>query len=128
MPTLTREQILNAKDGQQEEVDMRPFKWPGSVFIRSMTGVERGKFEASMQEQASFPRFRALLLAYCMVDDKGNQLFNDAEDVDALNTKNAAALDYLYDKAQTLCGWRKKDIDELTKNSSAGQSEGSITA
>lgn len=114
---ITREQILNVRDNKVEEVDMEPFGWPGSVFIKTMSGIERGKFEAQMQHQSSFPRFRALLLVYCLTDEKGDLLFNDESDVDALNTKNSAALDYLYDKAQKLNKWKREDIDELTKNS-----------
>jgi hypothetical protein len=128
MPCLTREQILNADDRKREEVDMNPFGWPGSVWVQNITGLERGKFEEAMQDKGSFPKFRALLLVYCIVNDDGKRLFNSESDVDALNTKNAAALDHLYDKAQKLCGWRKADIDDLTKNLSTGQSDDSTTA
>lgn len=127
MPALTREQILNAQDYQREEVDMTPFGWPGSVLIQSMTGLERGKFEEGMQSQASFPRFRAMLLVYCLIDETGERLFSEVDDVDALNTKNSGALDYLYEKAQKLNRWKKEDVDALTKNLSTGQSDDSTT-
>lgn len=131
MPVLTREMILNAPDIKREEVDMSIHGWPGSVFVQSMTGIERGRFEAMLNQTEgeekirNWERFRALMLVYCVVDGNGNRIFNDDADIDALNSKNAGALDFLYDRAQKLSGFRKTDIDEMTKNSSKGQSAGS---
>ena len=41
---LSREDILEADDLKTVIVDLRP-DWPGAVFVRSMTGEERGEFD-----------------------------------------------------------------------------------
>ncbi len=127
---LSREDILGARDTVKELVDMNKFGWGGSVYVQGMTGLQRGLHENDMLEtnvddpRINKARFRAGMLVYCIVDGEGNQLFRE-QDVDALNEKNAAALDYLYDKAAKASGYRPADIEEITKNLPSGQEGGS---
>lgn len=129
---LNRDDILKVEDIRRETVDMRPFGWPGSVVVRGLTGLERGEVEYCMTHsdpsaRESFQKkFRALTLVRSLVDESGNHLFR-AEDIDALSTKSAAALDYLTDIAQRLSGYRIADIQEMAKNFLEGQSEDSTT-
>lgn len=130
MGVLTRDDIIKAKDIEQELVEVP--EWGGSVYVQGMTGLQRGMFEdyilATKTEDTRRNRakFRAQLLVLCIVDADGNPLFRE-EDVDALSEKSAAPLDRLYDKVQKLSGFRKEDVDEITKNSSIGQKEDSTT-
>lgn len=130
MKVLGREDILRVKDSQRELVDMVPFRWGGSVYVQSMSGADRGLFEADMSltsgtnQTENWKRFRARILVVCVVDEKGERIFRE-QDVEALNEKNAGALDYLTDIAQRLSGFRPKDVEAIVKNSQAGQSEGS---
>lgn len=130
MKLLNRDDILKAQDLKLEKVDMNAFGWGGFVNIRGMTGAQRGKFEADMgvvkgpDQAENWKRFRAKMLVMTVVDNDGNPLFRE-QDVDALNEKSAAALDYLFEKAQALSGYRKQDVEEMTKNLQTGQSDDS---
>lgn len=130
---LSRDDILKARDIERELVDMSPFGWGGSVYVKGMSGLDRGQFEVDMNltkgpnQSENWKRFRARMLVACVVGEDDQPLFRE-QDVDALNEKSAAALDYLTDIAQRLSGFRRQDVDEITKNSQGGQSEGSTTA
>ena len=126
---LTRDQIFAAKDEQRELVDVP--EWGGAIAIWGMTGKQRGTFEAALtstntkNKQENWKRFRAAMLVNCCydgMDDGANKVFR-SQDVDALNDKSALVLDRLYQIAERLSGYKKKDVDEITKNSSGDQSE-----
>jgi hypothetical protein len=127
---LTREVILGADDIKREKVDLTEYGWPGYVYVQGMTGKQRGRFEADLNstkgknQQENWIRFRAKMLVYCVVSDAGDRLFRES-DVDALNEKSAAPLDCLFAVAQRLSGYRKEDVEEITKNSQDDQSEDS---
>ena len=108
---LTREAILNAQDQETEDVFV-PL-WEGYVTIRSMTGTERDKYEASLvsyQRDAQgrpqvksieLDNLRARLISLVAIDEKGDRLFTET-DVLRLGEKNAVALDLLFTAAQRL--------------------------
>jgi hypothetical protein len=132
---LNRDDILRAEDIRFEKADMTPFGWGGFVWVKSMTGKERGQFEYDMQAvvgdvlQENQKKFRAKILVACVVDgdnSKAKRLFRE-EDVDALSEKHAGALDYLCDIAQRLSRMLPADVEALTKNLPGGQSEDSTT-
>ena len=116
---LSKEDILKQEDLVYEEVECP--EWGGKVRIKTMTGLERDNFEASLfegktgSEKANLRNLRAKLLSLCLVDKEGKRLFGDRE-VDALGAKSAKALDRLYDAAQKLNAIGAKDVDDLTKN------------
>ena len=127
---LNRDQVFAARDSQREIIDVP--EWGGKIAIWGMTGKQRGAFESALMgkkgksQAENWKRFRAAMLVQCCYDgthDKANRVFRD-QDVDALNEKSAAVLDRLFQKAQDLSGYTKKDVDELTKNSEEGQSDG----
>lgn len=130
---LSRDDILRVTDIKREMVDMAPFGWGGAVYVSGQTGKQRADFESFIAKavtdnaQENATRFRAKLLVSCITDSDGNRLFRE-EDIDVLNEKSAGALDHLYEVAQRLSGFRKADIDEMTKNLPQGQSEDSTTA
>ena len=129
---LNRDDIIKAKDIRVEKVDMEPYGWGGYVYVRGMTGLERGQFEYDMQavrgpiREENQKRFRAKILVNCVVDAEvdGQKLFRE-QDVDALSEKSAGALDYLVAVAQELSGYRHSDVEDLIKNLPKGQNEGS---
>jgi hypothetical protein len=125
---LTKEQILKAEDLKTETVEVP--EWGGSVNVRTMTGTERDAFEQSIVEgkdKTNLANIRARLCAATIVDDKGNRIFSD-EDAIELGKKSAAALYQIATVAQKLNGFRNKDIEDLGKNLSKGQSGDSISA
>lgn len=123
---LTRDQILEAEDLEQEVVEVP--EWGGSVLVRGMTGIERDAFESSLVKgkgknaSVNMQNIRAKLVAASVVDQDGQKLFND-QDVHALGKKSAAALDRVFAVAQRLSGVTKQDVEDLAKNLPDDQSD-----
>lgn len=115
--SLTRDQILEADDLERQEVEVP--EWGGSVWVRSMTGLERDKFETTLtngkDKGVNLQNIRARLVGLCSVDDGGARLFTD-DDVKLLGKKSAKALDRVFDVAQRLNGLRNEDVEELAEN------------
>jgi len=124
---LTKDQILQAEDIRRERVEVP--EWGGDVFVRTMTGSERDQLEISIigkQGERNLENLRAKIVALSVVDEEGNRVFS-FEDTPALALKSARAMDRVFAVAQRLSGFTPKDVEELTKNSSPGQSEDSIS-
>lgn len=127
MTTLTKKQILEAPD--LKTVKVKVPEWGGDVFVRTLSGLQKDRFEQSILEEGrrvNLDNARAKLCALAIVDDKGNRLFNES-DVAALGEKSSLALDRIYEVAQTLSGMGKGDIEEIVKNSEKLGHEGSTS-
>ena len=128
---LSRDAILQANDLKSEEVDVP--EWGGKVKVRSMTGEERDAFEESTiqgkgkNRDVNMRNFRAKLVVRCVVDELGERIFGET-DIQALAKKNSGAISRVFDVASRLSGLSKEDVDELTKNSEADQSDDSTSA
>lgn len=133
---LGKSDILAASDLERELVEVP--EWGGSVYVSSMSGLERDAFEASsieLREDAKgkttahpvLANMRAKLCARTIVDEAGERLFDDAE-IEELGRKSAKALDRVYEVAQRLCGMREADIEELAGNLSADLTDTSPTS
>lgn len=126
---LTREQILKADDRAYVEVACP--EWGGSVRTRSLTGAERDAFEDSIlgerkkngTREVVSKNIRAKLVVLAAVDQDGKPLFS-VDDVTILGEKNAAALDRIFETAKKLSGIAETDVEDLIKNSGAGQGAG----
>jgi Phage tail assembly chaperone len=125
----TRDAILELDDLQSEEVVVP--EWGGIVVaVRSLSGTERDALEASMTQvkgkktEVNFRNMRAKMVVRASYDQDGKRLFRD-EDEAAVGRKNSAALQRIFEVAARLSGITASDVDELTKNSEEGQSEGS---
>lgn len=129
MALLSRDDILKVDDRKYEEVAVP--EWGGTVRVRSLTGRERDQFESSLVDkktgQASrLANARARLVAMTLVDEDGNRLFS-TDDVSALGTKSAAALERVFTAARRLCGMTDDDLAELVEDFS-GDPSGSSTS
>jgi len=128
---LSKDQILQAQDIKTEVVDVP--EWGGQITVKMLTGAERDKFEEMIVSrkgkdvETNMENFRAKLCASTMINENGRLLFPNPEDVRALAKKSAKALDRVFAVAQRINGMSKEDVDDLTKNSSAGQSEDSTS-
>lgn len=128
---LDRDAILGMMDTTWEIVDVP--EWHGKVKVRSLTGVERDKIEASMVQQRgkdsamNLANLRAKVCAASIVGKNSERLFSDA-DIHALGRKNAAALDRVYTVAQRLSGITKEDAEAIAKNSESDQSDYSTSS
>lgn len=133
MAVLTREQIDKASDVVTERIPVPEWGKDAEVIITSMGADERDAWEASMIEtrgnsqKMNYKQARAKLVARCLVDEAGKRLYTDSE-VDSLGKRNGAVLDRLFAVAKRINALEKKDVDDLTKNSNAGPTEGSPSA
>lgn len=119
---LTKDEILAMVDLEIQPVFIPEWK-NKCIYVKGLTGTERDEFEESVYLSKSggdsgnnFKNFRAKLVAMTACDENGNRLFT-LDDTEALGKKSAAALERIYKVAEALSGFRKKDVDELTKNS-----------
>lgn len=116
---LTKEQILKADDLKQEEVDVP--EWGGKVLVRALNGKERDEFEKTVffekgkVEKENWTNLRARLVALTVVDEKKKRLFT-LNDIEALGSKSASALDRLFTVSMKLSGLSKEDAEKMTKN------------
>jgi hypothetical protein len=112
---LTKDTILGASDLPTEEVPVP--EWGGSVFVRTMSGMERDAFEQSIvdSKKRGLVNVRARLAVQVVCDSTGARIFTDT-DADALGKKSGKALDRIFDVAQRLSGIGAKDVEELEKN------------
>lgn len=125
MKILTKDEILQADDIRKEEVEVP--EWGGSVWVQTMSGKERDRFEASIisaKGERNLTNLRAKIVALSVIDESGKRLFT-FEDALELGKKSARALDRVFSVAQRLSGFTPQDVEEMTKNSSAGLGESS---
>lgn len=110
---LTRDSILAADDLPRVTVEVP--EWHGSVLVRSMSGEERDRWEASLIDadgERNMANVRARLVALTAIDEAGNRLFSD-DDADALGKKSAAALDRLFGAAMKLNALNRQEVAAL---------------
>ena len=87
MEDLTRDAILGADDLPRREVEVP--EWGGRLWVRTMTGLERDRYEAGLVVEPGTKRadrlanLRARLVALTAVDAAGERLFAET-DVEAL--------------------------------------------
>ncbi len=93
----------------------------GKVRIRSLTELERSKFEASMRAKdgqvsnVKLVDMKARLIVLCVVDGDGNPLLTH-RDIDQILQQDSKVTNELVDRIQEHCGFTKADIEDLEKN------------
>lgn len=121
MKYLSREDILNINDFETEEVEVP--EWNGTVLVKSMTGQERDKFEASLYNfkggtrKANPENIRAKLVALTVVDAESFEPIFTPADIELLGKKSVRALNRIFEVAQKLSGITDDDVEDLAKNS-----------
>lgn len=118
--SASKEDILGLRP-KVEQIEV-----PGTdlvVSVRGMRGFERDAFESSMfvegeegKRMVDTKNLRARLVSLCVVDEKGDRLFSEAE-AESLGAIDAAALDALYTAAQRLSGIGPKAEEDARKPS-----------
>lgn len=101
-------------------------EWGGRAHhLQTLTSAERDAWEmiAFSDEEKDPARrqglFRAALVVFSMVDEKGSKVFDLSkakEEARTLATKSAAAVERLYRVAARLSMVEEKDVAELAKN------------
>jgi hypothetical protein len=105
------DEILATDDTETEDVYVP--QWDTLVTIRSLTGTERDRYEASLVsyrkdalgrpvvDKMELGNIRARLISLVALDGKGRQMWSPQQ-VLPLGQKNGSALDVLFTKAQAL--------------------------
>jgi hypothetical protein len=130
VPVLSKAAILAAEDIPMECVDMRPYGWPGVVYVCGLSGAGRDAWESSLirvrgtKHEANLHNARAKLLQRCLCNERRELLFEE-EEIEQLGTKSGRALDYLFGIAKRLSGIGDDEVKELVKNSEPNQGDSS---
>ncbi len=117
----TRDAFLGPAKRRFTDVEIETL---GKVRIRSLTELERSKFEASMRAKngevsnVKLVDMKARLIVLCVVDGEGNPLLTH-RDIDQLLQQDSKVTNELVDAIQAHCGFTKTDIEELEKNCGA---------
>lgn len=123
---LSPEQIIQSNDWQTQEVNVP--EWGGKVLVRGLTSVERDTYLENhtkykgMGKTASIEikHDEAFMVARCLVDENGKQLFKPSDAV-ALGKKSATAIHRIIRVIEKLSGLDKDDNEDAEKNSEATQ-------
>lgn len=121
---LNKSAILAAGDYKLDKVAVP--EWGGDVFIKTISGLDRDRFEDGYSEQ-KMKNFRSRFLVLTLCDEKGERLFTDAE-VEELGKKSSLVINRLFDKAWALNAFTSEAVEELGNDSTVVPSDGSISA
>ncbi len=118
---LTKQEIIFATDDLPRERVEVP-EWPDvELYVRTMTALERDKFEAEQistrgdEPVVNLKNLRARLCVVTVVDADGVRVFAD-DAAEALGEKSSRAVDRLFSVAQRLNGLGPDDVEDLVKN------------
>jgi hypothetical protein len=126
MGVLNADAIRSADDLVYETVTVP--EWGGDVIIRGLTAKERDAYDreiVSVDERGRtklgrLENLRALLLVRCMVDEKHERLYRDA-DARMLGDKSSKVIGELYSIAARLSGMRDDVVEEEAEDFAEGQ-------
>lgn len=136
-----KNEFLGIDDAVYENVQVE--EWDTWVRIKMMSGLEREAYEGSLfayrdeilkakeNEETSSTEFsivhmKCLLLIFCIVDDKGNTIF-ELKDISVLKNKNLNALDKIYNASKKLNAIGVDEEEDVEKNSEADQQDKSTS-
>lgn len=94
------------------------------VRIRSLTERERSAYESQLLNakgdvlKSKLEEAKRRLICLCLVDDAGNRILSDS-DADNLLEWDGSDTAAAYDVIFSHCGFQKRDIEDLVKNSVA---------
>jgi len=123
---LTAKQILAADDLAREAVAVP--EWGGTVYVRTMTGEEKDRFDESNwvagedgEGRFDGDGYRGRLACRVLCDESGKALFSEADCL-RLGAKSVKALDRVLEVAKRLNGIGKEGHEAAVKNSPGGAS------
>jgi hypothetical protein len=121
--TLTRNQILKAKDSAEEWVPTPEWGDDTEVLVKSWTASERDEFDRALDPMKDGGKLevRALIVALSVVDHKTKLPIFTLDDIGALSKKNSRPMDRIFQVATRLNPIGEQDdndiVEEKAKNS-----------
>jgi hypothetical protein len=113
---LKREDILLKTSLKSEVLTIK--EWGGDIIVSEMSGTSRDAWEQSLRSKDDTGRIispRAKLVAFTVIDDKGNRIFKD-EDIDLIGKLSSSSLEEVCAVAMRLNGLGANDVEEAKKN------------
>jgi len=113
---LKREEILAKTELKKKSVTVD--EWGGDVFVSEMSGTMRDAWEQTLREKDSSGNLlspRAKLVAFTVVDEKGERIFTD-EDIPFIGRLSSASLEKVCSAAMELNGLGVGDVEKAKKN------------
>jgi hypothetical protein len=113
-----REAILARKPRRIKTVEIPGW---GKFRIRSLTELERSRFEATIRDksgQVSSTKMidlKCRLIVLCVVDENSDPLLTNA-DIEELRQQDSMLTNALVEEIQAHCGYSDTDLGELEKN------------
>jgi hypothetical protein len=120
---LDRLAILSAPELKPTPVNVP--EWNGTVYVRPLTGAERGALEAEALSDKSghVTTLRQRLAVRCICDQDGKRLFDD-KDAAALAAKSASALDRICAVISKVNALGDQGVTDAGESSTGDQSAG----
>lgn len=115
---ITRDAILRPAKRRFAEISIRDW---GKFRIRSLTELERSRFEASIRDKRGqvvpdkIVDLKCRLIVLAVVDADGNQLLQNS-DIETLRQQDSRLTNELVDFIQKHCGITDGDMEDLEKN------------
>lgn len=107
-----RDRILQAKDIQSNKLTVE--QWGVELDIRTMTAIERSRLVATCTKPdgtVDMEKMYPLLLIAAVYDpETGEKVFSN-EDVESLQEKSAAAVEFVAQKVMEVSGMTPKAVD-----------------
>lgn len=113
MALLSRDAILQAKDGRTKDVEVPA--WGGAVRVRTWTIAERNHYQKRLDAKEDQLLLGAWLVATLVVDDSGRSIFTP-QDIKELEKKDAEAVDLVTTAIFELNTPDKEAVAEAKKN------------
>jgi hypothetical protein len=113
---LKRDEILSKTKLKTEKISVE--EWGGEVIISSMSGTMRDSWEQMLREKDSDGKIispRAKLVAFTVVDEKGERVFTD-KDVVSIGKLSSSSLDKVTNVAMRLNGLSEDAVEDAKKN------------
>lgn len=102
-----------------------PFDLNGTrVFVRELSGIEFAEYRKKAEAETDETVLAAWVVARCVVDENGKQIFSD-EDLEELQRSSPTALLELSMKSLEVSGFTEEQIAEATEDFKKGQGNAS---
>lgn len=135
MAVLTdKSKILSMVQLKKELVDVPEWGEGVQVWVKELTAEQRDSYEQSLtdikqkgnktQVTPNFINSKARFAVKCIVDEKGNRIFQDVE-AKKLGRLSAQAINRIVEAGYRLSGMNKEDLEDIEENLSSAQSEDS---
>ena len=114
----TREMLLAAPKRRFTEVTIPDW---GTFRLRSLTELERSRFEASIRDKTGkvsnnkLIDLKCRMIVLCVVDANGDPILGNG-DIDQLRNQDSRNTNLLVEAIQRHCGISDTDLEDLEKN------------